>query len=320
MGGYGVLMFFAISGFLIGGGALEKTRAGDFSFSLYFINRFTRIYIVLLPALLLVWVMDVVGLKSLNGLGIYTQEYPIGALPIGTRDAIGLANFVYNLLMLQNVLGPPFGTAQPLWSLNWEWWSYMIAPFLVGMLVRIGRRLALPLAGGMAAVVVAAGLDYFLLWHIGILLALIRFRHRVVLILAAAICLLVPVVTRAEIIPPNSATQTVFILSFVLLLSQLKHVEFPKWWLRFPHKMFASFSFSTYILHTTVFVFAMACLQTYFSFPRQLQPSGINYGKYVALILVTYSGSYVFALLTESNTGKLRSLIRRFSSRFVSAP
>ena len=69
MGDYGVLMFFAISGFLIGGGALEKTRAGDFSFSLYFINRFTRIYIVLLPALLLVWVMDVVGLKSLNGLG-----------------------------------------------------------------------------------------------------------------------------------------------------------------------------------------------------------------------------------------------------------
>src|SRR6185295_18373875 len=116
-GDYGVLMFFALSGFLIGGGAYERIKVGNFSFADYFINRFTRIYIVLLPALLFVWALDVAGLKWLNGSGIYTQGYPIGAMPLDTRDAIGPTNFVFNLLMLQNIVVPPFGTAQQLWSL-----------------------------------------------------------------------------------------------------------------------------------------------------------------------------------------------------------
>ena len=184
-GDYGVMMFFAISGFLIGGGACEKIKAKEFSFAQYFINRFTRIYIVLLPALLLVWILDIAGLRWLNTLGIFTRGYPIGALGIDTRDTIGTENFIYNLLMLQNVLGPPFGTAQPLWTLNWEWWSYMLAPFLLGLLIRMSGRWAILVSACLAVVFVAAGFGYVLLWHLGILLTLARFQYRATLIYAA---------------------------------------------------------------------------------------------------------------------------------------
>ncbi len=224
-GDYGVLMFFAISGYLIGGGVLEKSKAGDFSFVQYFINRFTRIYIVLLPALMVVWLLDASGLRWLNGLGIYTQAYPIGALPVSTQDAIGVANFFYNLFMLQNVLGPPFGTAQPLWSLNWEWWSYMLAPFVLGLLVRMNARWVIPAAGLLAVAFAATGLGYMLLWHVGILLAVVKFRFKSgMLALAAVVCLAIPVATRGTVLPTNLATQLAFVLSFVLLLSQLRHV------------------------------------------------------------------------------------------------
>jgi peptidoglycan/LPS O-acetylase OafA/YrhL len=311
-GDYGVMMFFAISGFLIGGGAYEKIKAGDFSFRLYLINRFTRIYIVLLPALLLVWILDIAGLRWLNALGIFTRGYPIGALGIDTRDTIGTANFIYNLLMLQNVLGPPFGTAQPLWTLNWEWWSYMLAPFLLGLLIRMNGRWAILISAFLAVAFVMAGLGYALLWNLGILLALARFQYRAILIyLAGGICLLIPIATRATLLPANLATQIPFILSFVLLLSQLRHVAFPGWWSKSPNKYLADFSYSLYVLHTTILVVLMACLQTYFSFPRQLQPSAINYGKYLILLLVVYAVARFFARLTESNTGRLRKLIHK---------
>lgn len=310
-GEYGVLMFFVISGFLIGGGVLEKSKAGEFSFAQYFINRFTRIYIVLVPALAVVWALDVAGLHWLNHLGIYTQEYPIGALPIDTRDALGPENFIYNLLMLQNVLGPPFGTAQPLWSLNWEWWSYMLAPILVGLLLRMNGRRAVPIAAILAAALVVAGFAYLVFWHLGIVLALTRFKRKSALIFAAFICVTIPVVTRSDLIAPNFGTRLAFVLGFVLLLSQLKHVELPRWWYRIPHKLLASFSYSLYVLHTTFLFFLMACLQTYFAYPRQLQPSGINYGKYLILVLVVYAMSYCFARLTEANTDKLRTFIRK---------
>jgi peptidoglycan/LPS O-acetylase OafA/YrhL len=308
-GDYGVLMFFAISGFLIGGGALEKTRAGDFSFKQYFINRWTRIYIVLVPALLLVWALDAAGLQWLNGLGIYTQEYPIGALPIDTPAAIGPANFIYNLLMLQNVLGPPFGTAQPLWSLNWEWWSYMLAPFLVAPLIRMSGYRAIALCAFLALASALAGLGYVLLWHLGILLALFRLRYRMGLLwLGGVVCLLVPVATRATLLPSNLASQIVFVLGFVLLLSQLRYGALPGW---MPNKLLAGFSYSLYVLHTTILVFLMAVLQTCFAFPRQLQPSALNYGQYLIFLLVVYAIAYVFALLTEANTGRLRGFIRK---------
>ena len=211
--------------------------------------------------------------------------------------------------MLQNVLGPPFGTAQPLWSLNWEWWSYMLAPFIVVLLLRLVAGKAVLSCIVLGAVCLAAGLGYVLLWHLGILLALIRFPYRVgLLCLAGLICIFVPVATRSMLVPSSVATQIIFLLSFVVLLSQLRHITLPSW---MPNKQFAGFSYSVYLLHTTILVFLMALLQTHFSFPRQLQPSAPNFAKYLVLIIAVYVTAYAFALLTEANTGRLRWLVRK---------
>ena len=48
-----VIWFFVISGFLVGGGALADVSRGRFSVSRYAIHRISRIYIVLIPALVI---------------------------------------------------------------------------------------------------------------------------------------------------------------------------------------------------------------------------------------------------------------------------
>src|SRR5450830_102204 len=73
-GSESVLVFFVLSGFLVGGGALRKWRAGTYSATDYFIGRFSRIYIVLLPALICGGLLDWIGLQYFNSTGIYTNS------------------------------------------------------------------------------------------------------------------------------------------------------------------------------------------------------------------------------------------------------
>lgn len=305
-GDYGVLAFFAISGYLIGGGTLEKMREGRFAFSYYLMDRFSRIYIVLVPALVLVWVLDGIGLHWLNGSGIYSQAYPVGALPYPIGEVIGMPPFIANALMLQNFATPPFGTAQPLWSLSWEWWSYMVSPFLIGLLLRVGGWSAAVLAVVIGVGMVAGQLGYMLLWHLGILLALIRLRSKWLLAVGVLLCAGMPLATRSGVLAVNLLTQTAFLLGFVLLLSQLRHLRLPDWWFRLPNQWLASFSYSLYVLHTTILVFLMAGLQTFADFPRQFQPGGYGYALYLGFCLVAFVAAYGFASLTEFNTRAFR--------------
>ena len=305
-GDYGVLVFFAISGYLIGGGTLEKMRAGRFDFTNYLIDRVSRIYIVLLPALLLIWALDSGGLHWLNGSGIYSKGYPIGALPYDTREVTGVAVFMSNLLLLQNIATPPFGTAQPLWSLSWEWWSYMVSPFLIGMLLRLRGPAVVMVVILVGAAMVAAGLGYMLLWHLGILLAMWRITSRTVLIAGGLLVIAMPLCTRSGLLPVLLPTQAAFLLGFVMLVSQLRYFRLPRWWSLLPNKWLAGFSYSLYVLHTTILVFVMACLQNFAGFPHQMQPQGGNYLLYAGFCLSAFAGSYLFASLTEFRTRSLR--------------
>src|SRR5690349_24974086 len=57
----GVAIFFAVSGFLVGGGVWRSLQHGRFKPKAYFASRFARIYIVLLPALALTLLLDWIG-------------------------------------------------------------------------------------------------------------------------------------------------------------------------------------------------------------------------------------------------------------------
>ena len=58
LGHAAVIIFFALSGFLVGGRALQDLRARRFSWSRYLLRRLTRLWIVIVPALLLTMLFD----------------------------------------------------------------------------------------------------------------------------------------------------------------------------------------------------------------------------------------------------------------------
>ncbi|HEY3272933.1 MAG TPA: acyltransferase [Methanocella sp.] len=129
----GVMLFFFVSGIVIANSLFSKMRMGKYGFVSYFADRFSRIYSGLVPGLIIILFLDVL---------ILWIDRPL-YLNVGSRFGAGdLAGSVFlaSLMMIQSL--PPFNIPQPhfaqvLWTLNIEWWLYM----LFGWMVIYGKRI-----------------------------------------------------------------------------------------------------------------------------------------------------------------------------------
>lgn len=133
LGHQSVIVFFVISGYLVGGGVLNK--GNQFIWQEYLISRFIRLYIVLVPALILTFIVDYCT-KILNPdifVGNYFEIFHSGPNEPVDSSMYALA---INLLFMQDILGPIFGSNTPLWSLAYEFQFYLMFPAL---LVIIGK-------------------------------------------------------------------------------------------------------------------------------------------------------------------------------------
>jgi peptidoglycan/LPS O-acetylase OafA/YrhL len=102
-----VVIFFVLSGFLIGGTIRHAFDRGQWSWASYLTHRLVRLWVVLLPGLMLCLLWDTLGGSA------------------GTDTAITL---IGNMFFLQGVIVPAFGSDGPLWSLANEFWYYVLFP------------------------------------------------------------------------------------------------------------------------------------------------------------------------------------------------
>ena len=175
LGHQAVLVFFVLSGYLVGGSVLRATRDGRWSWTDYLSRRIARLYIVLLPALVLTAGWDHLGIHYLPSSGLYhfTPEYAY-ILPFSAADRLGMSTFAGNAMFLQMILVPTFGSNGALWSLTNEWWYYLIFPLLAVRTNSAARRIAGGVvATGMLWFVGAEIAAYFVIWLVGVALAVV---------------------------------------------------------------------------------------------------------------------------------------------------
>lgn len=141
IGGAAVLLFFILSGLLISYSLHNKLENPEYRFRNYFVDRFSRIYSGLLPAMLLGTVIVVV---------IYVTNYSYFVDLCSMQSTPSLLNFVMTLAMLEsfpvaffNSLLSVFGLSFPLpevtpygfngilWTLVILWWIYMVFGWIV---------------------------------------------------------------------------------------------------------------------------------------------------------------------------------------------
>lgn len=111
-----VAVFFVLSGYLVGGQVIRQVREGRFSWREYLIKRVSRMWVVLLPALLLTLAAD-----SLSR-SLFTHQFGI----IRGPGELDVATSACNAAFLQSTRCHAYGSNDALWSLSFEFWFYVL--------------------------------------------------------------------------------------------------------------------------------------------------------------------------------------------------
>ncbi|WP_353205215.1 acyltransferase [Sphingomonas sp.] len=151
-GGEAVLIFFALSGYLVGGGLIQRVRSGGFKPGAYAIDRATRLLVPFVPALLCGVVLQ--GVRS---------------EPIDPGVVIG------NLVSLQGIIVPVQPYLGVDWSLAYEFWFYVLGGALAACLVTSRYRVtAIGLAALSLLIFSVLDADLLFCWIIGALVSQIK--------------------------------------------------------------------------------------------------------------------------------------------------
>jgi peptidoglycan/LPS O-acetylase OafA/YrhL len=142
LGRQSVIVFFVLSGYLVGGSVLRSVRSGSWSWRAYFLARLSRLYVVLLPALLLGGALDWLGMHMPGTESVYSGNSGMHALAFNVHGVLTWRMLAANALFLPTIRLPgmapylvlPFGSNGALWSLGYEFSYYLGFPILVFLL------------------------------------------------------------------------------------------------------------------------------------------------------------------------------------------
>ncbi len=310
LGHSGVIVFFVLSGFWISQSVLRKIDDRHFWLQ-YFIDRISRLVIVLIPALLLGGLLDVLGIYWLN-LPIYTGQTGSHSLLNPVADNLSWPIFLGNALFLQKIFVSTWGSNGPLWSLSFEFWYYIWFPALVILIAK--RRLSLALlalAIGFMNRDLAIG---FMSWLVGTALlkslarwSVFQFSGVVSKSVAWGFGLLFLAMLLVSGLLKNIWFDLPLAISFACCLYGIAQgqIAFPKWLNILAHYGQNS-SFSLYIIHFPVvaLVGGLAARQ------HRLLPEIESVGIVLALTIFCICLGWVFSQFTEKHTPSLRKFLR----------
>jgi len=156
LGQEAVLIFFVLSGFLVGGQVIRRMRDNRFDVRDYAIDRLARIVLPLAPAALLAGIVGRVWY----------------ALPLDPAQVAG------NIAGLNGVVVTTLQFNAPLWSLAYEIWFYVIAGTVA--VICAGRGNLACVVAAFAATLVFCRLDasLIMIWVLGALISAVEIRHR----------------------------------------------------------------------------------------------------------------------------------------------
>jgi peptidoglycan/LPS O-acetylase OafA/YrhL len=310
-----VVIFFLLSGWLVGGSLLNKLGEPHCMMS-YAIDRLTRMWIVLVPAFVLTL-----------AIGTIMQTVDPDRVSYAPDNEYSWSTFWGNLFGLQGMAVPRFGGNFSLWSLSNEMWYYALFPLL--LLPMIAQRTSTKVAGLAACAVIGYQLLfdlmlYFLIWLLGVLFSRIRIEaSRGVRLLLILVIVALAVHFRLKgsigtLVADTFADDLVFSVLFLCLLSSL---QFPANRERIGNRLaslaglLAPFSFTLYVIH-----YPLIYLGKYLYEPigsadlSTTDPASLL--VYGALFVAIVVFAYLFHLPFEAHTYRLR----RFVKRMLMAP
>lgn len=319
LGHQAVVVFFVLSGYLVGGSVLTAYQSGRWSWRNYALRRMSRLWVVLVPALVLTLVLDTLGRHwgQVGYEGAFNSLYSSGPTPAAPAD-LRMTTLLGNLLFLQTVEVRFFGTNGPLWSLANEFWYYALFPLLCGTIFT--RSFPVRLVCVLLTVALMAWLPGGLLWlgliwlfgagafWVGRLEKVRRVcSHPVWLVFAGVLSLGSVVASKTtSFFGTDWSVGIAFALWVIGLGSCSHHVS----WINKLASGLSEMSYTLYLVHFPVLAFVFFC----FFNGRQFQPGPVNYLVFGSLLIAAMMFAAGMWWCFERNTDRLRKRIETFFS------
>jgi len=321
-GNCAVIVFFVLSGYFIGSSVLKAISENRFSWKHYIINRVSRLYIVLIPALIFTALVDYVGMTQWGVDNAYADS--------ANRTII---RWLGNVFMAQPTYVPQYGTITPVWSLSYEFWYYLLFPTLALLL---SKNVSLKYCSAMILIAIVIIFfiqlkmaSYFLIWMIGVVVAIapIPEKWKSKKLRYAVICFLVSIgvigarILEYKLLPSYNhwsfqlCADFVMASLFAVLFYSTKAYSMGGQDFPFSniHKRLAGFSYTTYLIHNPILVFISA---------GALVNEGVALGRgrgdilrFMGLVVFVVVCAYIFSIFTERKTGALRRRLRKWLIR-----
>ncbi|WP_246943859.1 acyltransferase family protein [Bacillus pinisoli] len=331
LGNPAVIIFFVISGLFISRSVLKAIYEDKWSWQSYLINRFSRLLVVLVPALLITFILDSLAVQF----GGYKGYDSISS---------NLIELIGNLFFLQNIYVNSYGSNAPLWSLSFEFWYYMLFPLLACLFLNKESKthmlLYTLLVFSIVSVIGIRMNTYFIIWLIGPLVLFLpkvnSLTHKFFKLTALMVLFL------SMIVHPLAMTGRLFFinqelkdlmqlfgvnlfvgLSFGFLTYSLLHggllkmINIEVRSIGKFAKLISSFSFSLYLIHYPIInvVYYWLAANGY----TGLQPSVMSVIFEVFIVFMMCVFAYLFSLFTEAKTHLLRDFIKTRTNRLISS-
>lgn len=297
-----VILFFVLSGFWIAK-SVEALDARGWSWRSFLMDRWTRLGIVVVPALILGGTLDAIGLWMLRT-PVHLNAGRVWFLPDDMASALTPLTMLGNLGFVQSILVKPLGSNGPLWSVAFEFWFYI---WFAGVWLTVRHRRVQPVLIALGLCLLSYDLAAgFIAWLMGAAAWLLR--GRVPRRWFVTICALFGAVLLWARIGDRMGEDLVVAIAAALFLVALlqRNPRFPA--LLAPIARFGSVgSFSLYAIHFPI----MALIAGTTVWPQQLRPAGPGIAAALAAVALSIGAAILFARVTERNTGRLRALLRR---------
>ncbi len=315
LGHEAVVIFFVLSGFLIGGSLFDSMQRGSFDLMRYLIARFVRIYIVYLPALVITEAVFLFGplLLSDPGTGPVRPLFDQQQLDFG-----GVSQAICHLAGLQGFSCLPWLQNPSLWSLGYEWALYLFAPAIIQLIVwkaSFGLRLlAIALVCAIAATVCEhpkEAVIWFIAWFLGAGSYRILRAGLVPLpvgLLGAGLIIAGMAISRHKAASELEA-DTIIAAGTAIAIACRTMAEFP-----LAPRLFgwaAGFSYTLYAIHAPLVYLIVAIFQN-IGFPQdKVPPSPLAFMEFGVTIAICLLTAFLVSLVTERKTGQVRAAMMR---------
>lgn len=305
-----VVVFFVISGFWI---VRSVVRSGDrFSYKDYLVARGARLWVVLIPALAIGGSLDFIGSTFFSS-ALYAGTQGSVALNYNVTERLSPSILLGNILFLQDIAVPSFGSNGALWTLACEFWYYVYFP--LAYLAVHARRWWWILCAAFGLLILP-GAHLFVCWLMGGVVYYVSERrmtngdvHWAMPTVALAAFVAANLGSKLIALPPY-ANDVLLAASFSVFMALGVRSSFGEarglGWLA---KMGSRSSYSLYAIHLPIIVFICNFLVG----DHRLFASWVSWGMVFALPVFVSGYAILFSRLTEDQT----PLARRWISSVV---